>query len=146
MAEPTPDIRFDDSASEEQRQAIGSFMLVAAQFDAPALQAALRLVDDYPRVTDTVLPLTRSPETTSSLFDSWRKIKDSKAYTVVEFDQATEEAIASEPAFKALIETRDSAAADKEEVRAAILRLRFAMFIGRQLAGNPKEGTGKIPA
>lgn len=128
--EEQPQLIYDEKATDEQRQAMAEFAAVSSYFSEQELEAALAIVDQYPQITNTLLPLTRNPDKTGALFSAWEAMRNTRAYEVISFSDALEESIMQDERFIKL--TKQRPAKDPEIARSSFLRLRFAIWSGQR--------------
>src|SRR5579872_632550 len=96
-------IQFDDEATEEQRAALNHFIQIAQLYSEPELLAALTIADIVPQTAaGVVLPFSKDPERSKTLFEAWRGVKETNAYAVAGFDMTTERVIENDLRVKEL--------------------------------------------
>lgn len=122
----------DPVATPEQQVALRVFADVALEFTELEVLAALKIAELPATSSADVLPHTSQPDKTQALYEAWRDVLKTDAVMDSLFDDTTEEEIANDKRFKALLAARAGPAANKHEIKNEIIRLRFAIFAGRQ--------------
>ncbi|MBI1857259.1 hypothetical protein HY003_03455 [Candidatus Saccharibacteria bacterium] len=138
----SPDIIIDDEASSDQRVALQMFLDVANLADPDEIRAGLELHDKNPELTQAVIDVLRylrDHPNGERVIQAWAAVVGSGADKVSFFDEASEDALASDPDHQNLIDNfrRRLRDADRDAVR----RNRFGHFATRFAASSASSNS-----